>query len=72
MIFRRNKSNLKKTFQDIDWVTKVLESKLSLELVEKVKNIFSDIDGDVDIGKIADIIMEFFQTKTTKNSKDKS
>lgn len=62
----------KKTFQDIDWVTKVLESKLSLELVEKVKNIFSDIDGDVDIGKIADIIMEFFQTKTTKNSKDKS
>lgn len=51
-----------KTFEDVDWVTKVLESKLSLELVEKVKAALGGIGNDVDIKDIAEIIAELFAT----------
>lgn len=51
-----------KTFEDVDWVTKVLESKLSLELVEKVKAALGGIGNDVNIKDIAEIIAELFAT----------
>lgn len=51
-----------KTFEDIDWVKKVLESKLSLELVEKVKAALGGIGNDVDIKDIAEIIANLFTT----------
>lgn len=51
----------KKTLDDIDWVKKVIESKLSTELLEKVKTVANKITDNVDsktIGKtIIDIIM---------------
>lgn len=47
-----------KTVDDIDWVTKILESKLSLELIKKVKNVLSDSNGNFDIKEVIKKIMK--------------
>lgn len=51
-----------KTLQDIDWVTKVLESKLSLEFIEKCKTVLSEIGDGVSSKDIARIITKLFVT----------
>ena len=52
-----------KTLEDVDWVTKVLESKLSTEFVEKVKVVLDNIGDIVDPKVIAGIIMSLFHSK---------
>lgn len=52
-----------KTFEDVDWVTKVLESKLSIEFIESVKSILKDIGDNVDSKSIAEIVTSLFNTK---------
>ncbi len=54
----------KKTFQDVDWVKKVLESKLSNEVVEKVKKLIGTTDGEIDAKKLAKSILDMI--KSTK------
>lgn len=49
-----------KTFEDVDWMKKVLESKLSSEFVDKVKKILEEIGEERDLKKIADIILKLF------------
>lgn len=48
----------KKTFQDIDWVKKVLESKLSTEVLEKAKTLLGATDGESDTKKLAKMILD--------------
>lgn len=57
-----------KTFDDIDWVKKVLESKLSMEFVEKVKGIINEIGEEKDVKKIADIIFKVFSENKAKKT----
>lgn len=45
-----------KSFEDIDWVTKVLESQLSTEFVEGVKAILNNIGDNVEAKDMAKII----------------
>lgn len=52
-----------KTFEDVDWVTKVLESRLSIEFIESVKSILKDIGDNVDSKAIAEIVTSLFNTK---------
>lgn len=47
-----------KTVDDIDWVTKILESKLSLELIKKVKNVLSDTNGNINIKEVIKKILK--------------
>lgn len=45
----------KKSFEDVDWVTKLLESKLSNDFVDKVKTIITEAGDKIDsktIGKL--------------------
>lgn len=51
-----------KTLEDIDWVTKVLESKLSMEFIEKVKSIIADAGDNIDSKAIAKLITNLFHT----------
>lgn len=48
----------KKSFQDIDWVKKVLESKLSTEVLEKTKKLLGMTDGELDAKKLAKMILD--------------
>lgn len=48
----------KKTFQDIDWVKNVLESKLSTEVLEKIKKLLGTADGESDTKKLAKMILD--------------
>lgn len=48
----------KKTFQDVDWVKKVLESKLSTEVLEKAKKLLGTADGELDAKKLAKMILD--------------
>lgn len=50
----------KRSFEDIDWVTKVLQSKLSNEFIEKVKTIISKTGNQTDSKKTANIISAIF------------
>ena len=53
----------KKSVNDIDWVTKFLESKLSLEFVEKVTPMLKELGDNVKPKDIAKAIIKLF----TKN-----
>lgn len=50
----------KKSFEDVDWVTKVLESKLANEFIDKVQE-FIDKEGEkTDLKEIAKLIKSIF------------
>ena len=53
-----------KTYDDIDWVTKVLEDKLTIEFVESVKSIIKDLGDNVKLEDVAKMIMSIFGTKS--------
>ena len=53
----------KKSVNDIDWVTKFLESKLSLEFIEKVTPMLKELGDNVKPKDIAKAIIKIF----TKN-----
>jgi hypothetical protein len=53
----------KKTVEDIDWVKKVIESKLSKELLEKVKTVAEKISDNTDQKSIGKFIMDVFESK---------
>ena len=53
----------KKTVEDIDWVKKVIESKLSTELLEKVKAVSEKISDNTDQKVIGKFIMDVFGSK---------
>jgi uncharacterized protein (DUF697 family)/GTP-binding protein EngB required for normal cell division len=53
----------KKTVEDIDWVKKVIESKLSKELLEKVKTVAEKISDNTDQKTIGKFIMDVFGSK---------
>ncbi len=55
----------KKTVEDIDWVTKLMESKLTNDLVEKVKTILNEAGDNPDAKKILEALV-----KTKKRLKD--
>lgn len=50
----------KKTTADIDWIKKFMESKLTLEIVEKVKLAAEKIDNNTDNKTIGKIISNLF------------
>lgn len=50
----------KRSFEDIDWVTKVLQSKLSNEFIDKVKTIISKTGNQTDSKKTANLISAIF------------
>lgn len=50
----------KKSFEDIDWVTKLLESKLSIEFVDKVKTIITEAGDKIDSKTITKLISSLF------------
>lgn len=50
-----------KTFEDIDWVTKVLEDKLTIEFIESVKSIVKDLGekvGPDDVAKLVAAVLK--------------
>lgn len=53
----------KKTLDDIDWLKKVIESKLSTELLEKVKTVTEKISDNTDKKEIGKTIMSIFAPK---------
>lgn len=53
----------KKTVEDIDWVKKVMESKLSTEFIEKVTLAAKQITENTDKKVIGKIILELFTAK---------
>lgn len=50
----------KKTLDDIDWVTQFLESKLSMQLVEKATEAFGKLKNGDDKNTIVKIILDMF------------
>lgn len=50
----------KKTVDDIDWVTKVVESKLANNFMEKVTEIIQKLQSDADKGAIVKEILDLF------------
>ncbi len=52
----------KKSIKDIDWVTNVIESKLSSQFIEKVKMAISKITESTDKKAISNIIMDIFKS----------
>ena len=55
-----------KTFEDIDWVKKVLESKLSMEFIESVTSIVKNIGNNVEPKDIVNLIMKGNNAKRGK------
>ena len=53
----------KKTAEDIDWVTKVIESKLSTEFIEGVTSVIKKVTDKTDQKTIGKYIMEMFKSK---------
>lgn len=53
-----------KSLDDIDWVTKFLESKLTLEFIEKIKKILDELEDTEDSKKIIEKILSTVFTKT--------
>ena len=49
-----------KTVQDIDWVTKILESKFSTEFISKVQKAIEKLSDTSDNKSISKIMMELF------------
>jgi len=56
----------KKTVEDIDWVKKIIESKLSIELIEKVKLASEKITDKTDSKNIVKIISDIFGAYSNK------
>lgn len=52
-----------KTIEDIDWVTKVLESKLSAEIMDGAKNTLQQVEDEMDLKAIAKQIMQFYKVR---------
>lgn len=50
----------KKTITDVDWVERVIESKLSTEFIEKVTEVLKDVKGKLTAKEIADMIGKVF------------
>ena len=50
-----------KSFTDIDWLKKVMESELSSQFIEKVKTIIEKVNQDTDKDTIAQIIIDVFR-----------
>ncbi len=48
----------KKTLDDIDWVTKVMESKLTLEIADRIKTALKDCEGEMDAKKIVEELLK--------------
>lgn len=48
----------KKTVEDIDWLTKVLESKLTSELVEKVKKLVKEMGENPDVKSVLESLLK--------------
>ena len=57
-----------KSIDDIDWIKKILESKLSSQLVDKIKEAFSsgEVTNDTNIKDIGKILMNIFSSKNNK------
>ena len=58
-----------KSFDDIEWVKKLLESKLSSEFIERVMSLVKDIsakDKKLEMKDIAELIISLFFSKTGK------
>ena len=53
----------KKTAEDIDWVTKVIESKLSTEFIEGATSVIKKVTDKTDQKTIGKYIMEMFKSK---------
>lgn len=53
----------KKTAEDIDWITKVIESKLSTELIEGATSVIKKVTDKTDQKTIGKYIMEMFKIK---------
>ena len=53
-----------KTYDDIDWVTKILEDKLTIEFIESVKAIIKDLGDNVKLEDVAKIIMKMIGSKS--------
>ena len=53
----------KKTAEDIDWVTKVIESKLSTEFIEGATSVIKKVTDKTDQKTIGKCIMEMFKSK---------
>lgn len=53
----------KKTAEDIDWVTKIIESKLSTELIEGATSVIKKVTDKTDQKTIGKYIMEMFKSK---------
>jgi uncharacterized protein (DUF697 family)/GTP-binding protein EngB required for normal cell division len=49
-----------KTVDDLDWVTKIMESKLSNGFVEKISAALSSIDGKMTAQKISEVVSSLF------------
>lgn len=59
----------KKTLDDIDWVKKIIESKLSTEILSKTEHLLNYISNNniTDIKKIVEILIKTFSTNKTTN-----
>ena len=57
-----------KSIDDIDWIKKILESKLSSQLVDKIKEAFSsgEVTNETNIKDIGKILMNIFSSKNNK------
>ncbi|MCI9508819.1 MAG: DUF697 domain-containing protein [Angelakisella sp.] len=51
----------KKTLEDIDWVTKIMESEFSNQFVEKVKEIAQKVSENADSKTIVEAVLSIFQ-----------
>lgn len=51
----------KKTLDDIDWVTKVIESKLSNQFIEKVSDVIKKVSENADSKTIVEAVLSIFQ-----------
>lgn len=51
-----------KTLNDLDWLRKLLESKLSTEFIQKVKSLLENSNGSFDPKAMIDTILELFIT----------
>lgn len=63
----------KKTFNDIDWIKKLLESKFSQEFINSITKIIRDLSEKgkkIDLKDIVQILMELFITEKEIDSKN--
>ena len=54
----------KKSLEDIDWVQKVMESKISIDFIEKVTSIIEKTTTNTDKKEIGKMILNLFSTKS--------